>query len=109
MAKIDAQEKTILEYLSKNKFLIPLYQRPYTWEQEQCEDLWNDIVDFFIENKGNNFNNDDKKYFLGSIVLYKDKGKQNIIDGQQRTTTLSLLICALYIKLSNKIIKQFKV
>lgn len=99
MAKIDAQEKTILEYLSKNKFLIPLYQRPYTWEQEQCEDLWNDIVDFFIENKDNNFNNnDDKKYFLGSIVLYKDKGKQNIIDGQQRTTTLSLLICALYDK-----------
>ena len=102
MAKIDAQEKTILEYLSKNKFLIPLYQRPYTWEQEQCEELWNDIVDFFIENKDFIFNNDDKKYFLGSIVLYEDKCKQNIIDGQQRTTTLSLLICALYDKAFNQ-------
>ena len=98
--KIDAQEKTILEYLSKNKFLIPPYQRPYTWEQDQCEDLWNDIVDFFIENKDKD--NDDKKYFLGSIVLYEDKEKQNIIDGQQRTTTLSLLICALYDKAFNQ-------
>lgn len=98
--KIDAQEKTIFEYLSKNKFLIPMYQRPYTWEQDECEDLWNDIVDFFIENKDKN--DDDKKYFFGSIVLYEDKGKQNIIDGQQRTTTLSLLICALYNKAFNQ-------
>lgn len=95
--KIDAQETNILDYLSKNRFLIPMYQRPYTWGQDECDDLWNDIVDFFDETRTDK--NGDKKYFLGSIVLYKDEQeKQNIIDGQQRTTTLNLLICALYDK-----------
>lgn len=86
------ERKSVLEYLSKNKFLIPIYQRKYTWEIDECEQLWDDIRNFF-ENK-----DDDEEYFLGSIVMYKDKGKQNIIDGQQRTTTLSLLIKALYDK-----------
>lgn len=86
------ERKSVLEYLSKNKFLIPIYQRKYTWDIDECEQLWDDIRNFF-ENK-----DDDEEYFLGSIVMYKDKGKQNIIDGQQRTTTLSLLIKALYDK-----------
>lgn len=95
--KLDAQEKPILEYLSKNEFLIPMYQRPYTWGQDECEDLWDDLTNFFDEIR--NDKSGDKKYFLGSIVLYKDEqGRQNIIDGQQRTTTLNLLICALYDK-----------
>ena len=92
---IESKEQSILEYLSKSDFLIPIYQRPYTWGENECDELWNDLESFFKENK----NNDNAKYFLGSIVLYKDEqGKQNIIDGQQRTTTLSLLICALYDK-----------
>lgn len=45
--KIDAQEKSVLEYLSKSKFLIPMYQRPYTWEQDECNELWDDIENFF--------------------------------------------------------------
>ena len=94
--KIDAQEKSVLEYLSKSKFLIPIYQRPYTWGEDECDELWNDIETFFMENKDKD--DDDIKYFLGSIVLYDSNGKLNIIDGQQRTTTLSLLICALYDK-----------
>lgn len=65
--KIDAQETNILDYLSKNRFLIPMYQRPYTWGQDECDDLWNDIVDFFDETRTDK--NGDKKYFLGSIVL----------------------------------------
>lgn len=92
MAEMKTECKSVLEYLSKNKFLIPIYQRKYTWEIDECEQLWDDIRNFF-ENK-----DDDEEYFLGSIVMYKDKGKQNIIDGQQRTTTLSLLIKALYDK-----------
>lgn len=92
MAEMKTERKSVLEYLSKNKFLIPIYQRKYTWEIDECEQLWDDIRNFF-ENK-----DDDEEYFLGSIVMYKDKGKQNIIDGQQRTTTLSLLIKALYDK-----------
>lgn len=89
------ESKSVLEYLSQNKFLIPMYQRPYKWEDEECEQLWNDVLDFFNTQK--NRQNDDK-YFLGSVVMYKQNGKQNIIDGQQRTTTLMLLIKALYDK-----------
>ncbi len=92
MAEMKTERKSVLEYLSKNKFLIPIYQRKYTWEVDECEQLWGDIRSFF-ENK-----EDDEEYFLGSIVMYKDKSRQNIIDGQQRTTTLSLLIKALYDK-----------
>ncbi len=98
--KIDVQEKSVLEYLSKSKFLIPMYQRPYTWEQDECNELWDDIENFFIENKDKD--DESVKYFLGSIVLYDNNGKLNIIDGQQRTTTLSLLICALYDKASKQ-------
>lgn len=94
MAEMKTERKNILEYLSKNKFLIPIYQRPYTWEEEECEQLWNDVIEFTEkENRA-----DDDEYFLGTIVMYDDGGQKNIIDGQQRTTTLSLLIRALYEK-----------
>ena len=82
--KLDAQEKSVLEYLSKSDFLIPMYQRPYTWGIDECGELWNDLTNFFEEAR----NNKNEKYFLGSIVLYKDgKNRQNIIDGQQRWAT----------------------
>ncbi|EOH5486137.1 DUF262 domain-containing protein [Campylobacter jejuni] len=94
MAEMKTERKSVLDYLSKNKFLIPMYQRPYAWTLEECEQLWNDIVTFF--------NDEDRKpedeYFLGSIVMYKQNNHQNIIDGQQRTISLSLLLKALYVK-----------
>lgn len=92
MAEMRAERKSIFEYLSKNKFLIPMYQRNYVWSEDQCEQLWEDVYNFF-ENK-----EEDEEYFLGSVVIYKENGKQNIIDGQQRTTTLCLFIRALYEK-----------
>lgn len=96
MAEMKTERKSVFEYLSKNKFLIPIYQRKYTWGIDECEQLWDDVMMFF-ENK----DEDEEEYFLGSIVMYKDKGRQNIIDGQQRTTTLSLLIRVLYEKAKN--------
>ncbi|WP_236860759.1 DUF262 domain-containing protein [Campylobacter porcelli] len=92
MAEMRAERKSIFEYLSKNKFLIPMYQRNYVWSEDECEQLWEDVYNFF-ENK-----EEDEEYFLGSVVIYKEDGKQNIIDGQQRTTTLCLFIRALYEK-----------
>lgn len=86
------EHKSVLDYLKNNKFLIPTYQRTYIWTEDECEQLWDDLLSFF-DNK-----EDDEKYFLGSIVVYKDNKKLNIIDGQQRTTTLSLFIRALYNK-----------
>ncbi|WP_334090517.1 DUF262 domain-containing protein, partial [Helicobacter typhlonius] len=102
--EMNTESKSVLKYLSENKFLIPMYQRPYTWEEEQCEQLWNDIVGFF----DNEERQQDDEYFLGSVVMYKQDGKQNIIDGQQRTTTLSLLLKALYDKASKDKSEEIK-
>lgn len=77
MAEMKTERKSVLDYLSKNKFLIPMHQRPYAWTQEECAQLWNDIVDFF--NDENRKSEDE--YFLGSIVMYKQNNYQNIIDG----------------------------
>lgn len=103
-AEMNTESKSVLKYLSENKFLIPMYQRPYTWEEEQCEQLWNDIVEFFDDEE----RQQDDEYFLGSVVMYKQGGKQNIIDGQQRTTTLSLLLKALYDKASKDKSEEIK-
>ncbi|KAA8707622.1 DUF262 domain-containing protein [Helicobacter canis] len=96
MAQMKTEEKSVMEYLSKGNFIIPMYQRPYTWGEDECSQLWQDIVEFFNDSDKQK----DDKYFLGSIVTYteNDKKEQNIIDGQQRTTTLMLLIKALHIK-----------
>lgn len=101
-------KETIRGFLSSGKtFLIPEYQRAYSWKEEQCEALWNDIVDFFENSKVN----DDDEYFLGSIVGFindTERSKRNIfevIDGQQRITTLNILFRAFYEivgKLQNK-------
>lgn len=92
MAEMKVERQSILEYLSKNTFLIPMYQRPYTWGEDECGQLWEDIIGFYSEGI------EDDEYFLGTSVLYKELGKQNLIDGQQRTTTLFLLVRALYEK-----------
>ncbi|MDL0108821.1 DUF262 domain-containing HNH endonuclease family protein [Campylobacter felis] len=92
MAELRAEANTIADYLSKNHFLIPMYQRNYVWGEDECGQLWDDIYHFY-KNK-----TDDDEYFLGSMVIYAENKVQNIIDGQQRTTTLLLLIRALYEK-----------
>ncbi len=70
-------------------FEIPLYQRPYAWTTEEVGELLDDLL-FAVET------GDDAPYFLGSIVLIKDVGaKCKVIDGQQRLTTLTILLCAL--------------
>lgn len=96
MAEMKTERKSVLEYLSKNKFLIPMYQRTYIWGEDECEQLWEDVMNFFTTKDEN------EDYFLGSVVIYKENNQQNIIDGQQRTTTLSLLIRALYEKAINQ-------
>lgn len=78
-------------------FLIPEYQRPYAWEEEQIDALFNDIWDFSGSQSANDKNGD---YFLGCIVSYEnEKGQQEIIDGQQRLTSLFLLLRAIYTNL----------
>ena len=91
---MDAWKGSIFEILNGNKqFLIPVYQRYYSWDIEQCRRLWNDIVDMQKRNKAG--------HFVGSIVNIAEQAmptgvqKYMIIDGQQRMTTLTLLLLAL--------------
>ena len=91
---MDAHKGNIYEILNGNKqFLIPVYQRYYSWDIEQCARLWNDIVEMQKKEKVG--------HFVGSIVNIAEQAmptgvqKYMIIDGQQRMTTLSLLLIAL--------------
>lgn len=101
MSKLNVDQKTIMDLLSDKKadFLIPDYQRPYAWNEEQCNTLWDDIFSFsFPENNYETFD-ENEEYFLGAIVTYKnDQGKSEVIDGQQRLTTLMLILRAFYDK-----------
>lgn len=104
MSKLNVDQKTILELLSDKKadFLIPDYQRPYAWNEEQCQTLWDDIFLFSFPDNNYEAFDENEEYFLGSIVTYKnDSGKSEVIDGQQRLTTLMLILRAFYDKFSN--------
>lgn len=99
MSKLNIDQKSIKSLFSDNKsdFLIPDYQRPYAWQVTECQTLWEDTFSFAIpENDFQKFNQGDE-YFLGPIVTFKNaEGKLEIIDGQQRLTTLMLLLRALF-------------
>jgi uncharacterized protein with ParB-like and HNH nuclease domain len=104
MSKLNVDQKTIMLLFSdkKSDFLIPDYQRPYAWEEGQCQTLWDDIFTFaFPDNNCDNFDSNEE-YFLGSIVTFEnDKNKKEVIDGQQRLTTLMLLLRAFFAKFGN--------
>ena len=95
-SKITGKEYSFSKIFSKEfDYYIPTYQRPYAWSQEETETLFDDLYDFFIEEKNDN-------YFLGSIVLIKedDKPHSDVIDGQQRLTTLTILISVIASRLT---------
>lgn len=102
MSKLNIDQKTIKSLFSDKKadFLIPDYQRPYAWGEKECQTLWDDIFTFaFPDNDCDKFDSDNDEYFLGPIVTFKnEEGRQEIIDGQQRLTTLMLLLRAFYAK-----------
>ncbi|MCR1900515.1 DUF262 domain-containing protein [Ligilactobacillus apodemi] len=86
--KIEAHEYQLLKIFSADfDYHIPPYQRPYSWTKDDATTLFDDLLDFYRNEKEDN-------YFLGSIVLIKeeDKPAADVIDGQQRLTTLSILI-----------------
>ena len=91
-----ATQSQFLPFLEgKKQFIIPIYQRTYSWTREQCTQLWNDVVNAAT-------NQAVKGHFIGSIVYIHDGifrvaaiPQLLVIDGQQRLTTLSLLLLAL--------------
>lgn len=91
MKQLEANEYAIQKVLSREfQFRIPEYQRPYAWETEQALQLFDDLTGAFDQDS-------DEPYFLGSIVLVKASGapESEVIDGQQRLTTLSILLAVI--------------
>ena len=109
MSKLNIDQKTIRELLTdkRSDFLIPDYQRPYAWGEDECATLWDDLFAFaFPGDSCDNFNSNDE-YFLGPIVTFKNEaGQLEIIDGQQRLTTTMLLLRAFYDRFANMKDKQ---
>ena len=100
MSKLGIEQKSVKLLLGDNKadFLIPDYQRPYAWEEKECQTLWDDIFSFaFPDNDCDKFDRHNDEYFLGPIVTFLNEDKkQEVIDGQQRLTTLMLLLRAFH-------------
>ncbi|MFZ6772430.1 DUF262 domain-containing protein [Undibacterium sp. SXout7W] len=83
--KIEANDKEIQDIFSLGYFQIPRFQRPYSWERDEVEKFWNDVVNDNAEN-----------YFIGSMVVYQAKKPYfGIVDGQQRLTTITLILAAI--------------
>jgi len=87
LMKIQSFDKEIRDILSSNHyFRIPRFQRPYSWDEENIEEFWQDTIQ----------DNEHKDYFIGSMVVYPDNGGvYGIVDGQQRLTTVIMMLCAL--------------
>lgn len=83
--KIEANDKSVQDIFSSGYFKIPRFQRPYSWELEEVESFWNDV----LKEKADN-------YFIGSMVVFQTKKPYfGIVDGQQRLTTITIILSAL--------------
>lgn len=100
--KIDLEIKAAslsIKELFESFYEVPDFQREYVWEPENVEKLLNDICDELIDDNGSYVKG--AEYFIGSIVVYKDdRGIYQLIDGQQRTTTIFMILCILRDRLS---------
>jgi hypothetical protein len=94
--EIEGKGKTIRELLSGRKYSIDYYQREYKWQTKQVTELIDDLSTKFLENYEVEHERsavaDYGHYFLGSIIISDKKGEKFIIDGQQRLTTITLLL-----------------
>ena len=94
--KIEAHDRTLSWVLEKKKYTVDYFQREYSWGQKHIEQLVSDLTTSFLNEytdgdsrtDGANYNN----YYLGPFVISEKKGIRSIIDGQQRLTSLTLLL-----------------
>lgn len=101
---IDPKAKKIGDYFKLEKkeyFIIPEYQRPYSWTKDQCDKLWQDIEDYMVSSNK-------ESHFFGTIIISCKNNTLSLIDGQQRTITFLLLLKALLISVNNAIINCAK-
>lgn len=100
MSTITPYYRTVQQLLQSQSFSIDEYQREYKWEKENVDELLSDLRDKFLScyQEGDQTQDVSKyeDYFLGSIIISKRNGKNFLIDGQQRVTSLTLLLIYLY-------------
>lgn len=83
--RIESRDTSMGDMLQAHYFRIPKFQRPYSWDEENISDLWRDLA----ESAGSD-------YFIGSMVVFKAENKRlGVVDGQQRLTTITILMCVL--------------
>lgn len=83
--KIESSDTNVERLFTSDFLLIPRFQRPYSWDDENLEDFWKDVVQAEGED-----------YFIGSMVLYESGRQQyGVVDGQQRLTTITILLCVI--------------
>jgi hypothetical protein len=103
--EIDGKGRTVRELLAGRKYAIDYYQREYKWERKQVAELIDDLADRFLESHeaGNERSAvaEYGHYFLGSIIVSEKDGQKFIVDGQQRLTTLTLLLIHLHHQLDD--------
>src|SRR5689334_22719863 len=94
--EIDGKGKTVRELLAGRKYSIDYYQREYKWQTKQVAELIDDLANKFLESYEPGHERsavaDYGHYFVGSIIVSDKEGQKFIIDGQQRLTTLTLLL-----------------
>lgn len=97
---MEAKESKIQDILTENKkYIIPPYQRPYSWSRDNAEQLIDDIYQSFIAG--------DEEYFIGSMIcINRGSNCYEVVDGQQRLTTLSLIFAQLKNCIDNRGIKD---
>lgn len=103
--KITGAEYPLAKIFSSDfDFVIPAYQRPYAWTDDQALELFDDLHSFYLAEP------EDDSYFLGSIVLIKAEGKpaSEVIDGQQRLTTLTILLSVITSLLEGEVRSDFE-
>lgn len=83
--KIESSDTNVERLFTSDFLVIPRFQRPYSWDDENLEDFWHDVVKAEGED-----------YFIGSMVLYESGRQQyGVVDGQQRLTTITILLCVI--------------
>lgn len=96
MREIEGKSRTVRELLSNRKYAIDYYQREYKWETKQVQELLDDLSDRFERDFDASHEREAVasygRYFLGSIIISHKDGTDFIVDGQQRLTTLTLLL-----------------
>ena len=95
--KTDAHSRNVSELLKEKKYKIDYYQREYRWQTQHVEELINDLTERYLndyDEKHDRLKDGPKykHYFLGPIILSHKNGDMLVVDGQQRLTTLTLLL-----------------